>query len=328
MNDESRRVPVCVVDAFADEPLAGNPAGVVFDAESLDENQRQAIANELAVSETAFLEPADDADFRIQFFTPQQEVDLCGHATIGSLVAALETGRLTPGEALLETNVGELDVELEPDWTVWLDVDPPAIRSVDLEYDRVADTLGVNVAALEGMAADLPLAVASVGVDFLVVPISYLQDVARADPNPADVEELTESVDADGIHLITFDTLDPKSTVHGRVFAPGIGVPEDPVTGTACGSTAAYLVRYDAFQRTDPTRIGAEAGERDTGLGVAIDDGDPTRLQFEQGHFVDRPGKVQVIVDGTVRIGGRAVVSMTGELWVPDDEDDEIIESG
>jgi len=122
----------------------------------------------------------------------------------------------------------------------------------------------------------------------------------------AAIEAITEAHDVAGVYAFTFDALDAESTLHGRAFAPAIGVPEDPVTGTASGAVGAYLREVGAF------------------------DGDfPDELRFEQGHFLDRPGHVRVRVAGdVVRVGGEAVVSMDGELRVPaDDDSGEIIEA-
>lgn len=294
-------IRVLQVDAFTDEPLAGNPAGVVPDADGLEREQLQAIARELACSETAFLLESDVADRRLRYFTPTQEVDLCGHATIGAFVHLHEEG-LT-GTTTIETNAGILDIDLEDDGTVWMTQDEPELREVDVGYDRVAKALGVERAALEGARADLPLAVVSTGVPYLVVPVTYLSDVGNATPDQPAIETLTDDVDATGIYLFTFDTLGGDSTLHGRLFAPGAGIPEDPVTGTASGAVGAYLERYGAL---DPF---------------------PEECLFEQGHYANRPGLVRVRVGETIRVGGRGVAALDGMLRVPPAADDEIIEA-
>ncbi|WP_440765599.1 PhzF family phenazine biosynthesis protein [Natronorubrum sp. DTA7] len=296
-------IRILQVDAFADEPMAGNPAGVVPEADGLSDDQMQQIAAEMAVSETAFLSPSETADYRIRYFTPTQEVDLCGHATIGSFAHLYDEG-LEAGTYSLETNVGELEIELEPDGTVWMTQDTPQIREVDVGYDRVADALGVGQAALEGASDDIPLAVSSTGLPFLIVPITYLSDLGNADPDMHAIEDLTEAVDATGVYLFTFDALDRESTLHGRMFAPGAGVPEDPVTGTASGSVSAYLDRFGAF-----------------------DDDFPDELRLEQGHYVDRPGLVRARVGSAVQVGGRGVTVLDGSLVVPEDDEDEILEA-
>jgi PhzF family phenazine biosynthesis protein len=296
-------IRVLQVDAFTDEPLTGNPAGVVPNADGLSDDQMQAIAAEMAVSETAFLRSSEDADRRVRYFTPTQEVDLCGHATIGSF-AHLHDEDLEPGSTTLETNVGVLDIEVAADGTVWMTQDEPSIREVDVGYDRVANALGVDAAALEGASADIPLAVSSTGLPFLIAPITYLSDVGNAEPDMAAIEDLTDAVDAAGVYLFSFDALEPESTLHGRMFAPGAGVPEDPVTGTASGAVCAYLDRFGAF-----------------------DDDLPDELRLEQGHYVDRPGLVRVRLDDAVRVGGRGVTVLDGSIVVPEDAEDEILEA-
>lgn len=318
-------IRILQVDAFAAEPLAGNPAGIVPDADGLTDEQMQAIAREMALSETAFLTESADADRRVRYFTPAQEVDLCGHATIGSFVHLHEAGIVEPGTSTLEANVGVLEIDVEPDGTVWMTQDAPTIREVEVGYDRVADALGVDCEALDGIREDLPLAVASTGLAFLMVPIAYLDDVGNAEPDMSAIEALTDDVDATGVYLFTFDTLDAESTLHGRMFAPGAGVPEDPVTGTASGAVGAYLRRFGAFGADgDPILFGVG----DDSVAIRTGEEHPMpEMRLEQGHYVDRPGFVRVRVDDEVRVGGRGVVSLDGSLVVPETDDDDILEA-
>jgi PhzF family phenazine biosynthesis protein len=302
-----------LVDAFTDEPCAGNAAGVVPDASGLTDDQMQAVAAELGASETAFLRDSEDADRRIRYFTPTTEVDLCGHATIASHAHLFADGELDAGEHTLETNVGVLDIEVADDGLVWMTQNPPEIREVNVPYERVAEATGTDAAALRGASDDLPLAVADTGLPFLVVPITYLSDLGDADPDFDAVEALAEDVGAAGVYMFTFDTLAGDSTLHGRAWVPGAGVPEDPVTGTASGAAGAYLAHFGAF------------------------DGDiADEMRFEQGHFVDRPGTVRVRVDaedsgengvGAPAVGGAAVETFDGHLRLPAVEADDILEA-
>jgi len=347
---ETRRT--LLVDAFAAEPLAGNVAGVVPDAAGLSDDQMARIAAEIGASETAFLfdtdaagdnagggegtEGADDADDanapadeRLRYLTPSTEVDLCGHATVATYGALFAEGAIDAGDRTLRTNVGDLDITVDDDGTVWMRQNPPTVDVIDpdreagadpgreagadpgreagadLDADRLGDALGIDPAALRDVGADLPVAVASTGLPWLVVPVNFLERLGEAAPDMAAIEAISETCDVAGVYAFTFDSLAADSTLHGRAFAPAIGVPEDPVTGTASGAVGAYLREVGAF------------------------DGEfPDELRFEQGHFVDRPGHVRVRVDGdSVRVGGRAVVSMDGELRVPAADDDEIIEA-
>lgn len=301
---ETRRA--LLVDAFTSEPLCGNPAGVVPDADGLDAEQMQAIARELNASETAFLRSSDDADRRIRYFTPTQEVDLCGHATIASHAWLLEEGAIEAGTHTLETNVGVLDIETDiEDGTVWMTQDTATIERVELDYERVATALGADPATLTDVGADLPLATASTGLGFLVVPVNFLEAVSGLDPEMDAIAELAETLDVTGVYAFTFDALAAESTLHGRMFAPAAGVDEDPTTGTASGAVGAYLREMRAFD-----------GEL------------PEEMVFEQGHFVDRPGRVRVRARADpIEVGGRAVTALDGSLVVPETEDDDIIEA-
>ncbi len=328
---ETRRA--LLVDAFTDEPLAGNVAGVVPAADGLTGEEMGRIAAELGASETAFvLDGEDGTDERIRYFTPTTEVDLCGHATIASYAALFAENEVDSGDRTLRTNVGDLAITVESDGTVWMRQNPPTVdvlgggdedddtdSAAPLNADRLGDALGIDPAALRDIGADLPVAVASTGLPWLVVPVNFLQHLGRADPDAAAIEAISEECDVAGVYAFTFDTLEADSTLHGRAFAPAVGVDEDPVTGTASGAVGGYLRAVDAF------------------------DGEfPEELRFEQGHFLDRPGYVRVRVgavssgsDGasdvdlrgesaiSVAIGGEAVVSMDGALRLPADGDDE-----
>ena len=329
---DTRRVQL--VDAFTLEPMAGNPAGVVPDATDLTDDQMQAIAAELGASETAFVRPSDDADRQLRFFTPEREVDLCGHATVAAFASLYEQATVSADTYSVETGVGVLDVEIEPEGTVWLTQSPPAIRPVDLDVERVADALGLDTSALTEVGEDLPLSRVSTGFPFLVVPVGYFEQLSAVDPDLDAIESLCEDVDAEGLYAFTFDTLESAATLHGRAFVPLAGIPEDPVTGTASGAVAAYLRHHGALDQPDP-------------------------LVFEQGHFLGRPGTVLVRTghgDGSAddsgsagegdgdandrtdgesldptgtapSVGGRAVTVLDGDLTVPEPDDDDIIEA-
>jgi PhzF family phenazine biosynthesis protein len=297
-----------LVDAFADEPLAGNAAGVVPDADDLTDEQMRAIARELGASETAFVRDSDAADRRLRFFSPAAEVDLCGHATVAAHAHLRRAGALAAGEHTVETNAGVFDVEVTDEGVVWLAGAAPEVTAVEADLDRVGEALGIDPAALRDVGADLPVAVASTGLPYLVVPVNFLERLSGAAPDDAAVAALADEYDAAGVYAFTFDAIDRESTLHGRTFAPGLGIPEDPVTGTASGAVAGYCRAVGAF------------------------DGDPPdEVRCEQGHFVDRPGVVRVRFesgdDETVWVGGRAPTALDGRLSVPADEGDGIIEA-
>lgn len=313
-----------LVDAFTDEPLTGNAAGVVPDAGDLDDTQMQAVARELAVSETAFLSGHPDADRQIRYFTPTTEVDLCGHATVAAHAFLRERGRIEPGTHTLATNVGTLEIDVTDD-AVWMTQNSPTVYERPVGYDRLADALGTEPSAFAGVGDALPVAYASTGLPFLIVPVSFLDGLGGLTPDDDAVAALADDHDAAGVYAFTFDTLTAEATLHGRCFVPGAGVPEDPVTGTASGACGAYLDHFGAF-RAD----GADAATPG-GTDVSTAAGTPAEMVFEQGHYLDRPGRVRVRADagdgGAPAVGGSAVTAFEGTVRVPETDDDEIVEA-
>lgn len=295
---------VLVVDAFAAEPLAGTPVGVVPDAAELTADQRRAVASELGASHTAFVEGSDDADRRLRFFTGDGEVDRADHATVAAFAALAERGAIETGEYDVELSPSTRAIEVQDDGTVWVEQGTVETREVSLDHEDVASALGVDVASLRDVGADLPLAVADAGVPWLLVPVNYFQHISSLDADMAAIEALCREVEADGFYAFTFDTVGGGSTLHGRGFVPALGVDEEPVTGTAAGACAAYIR-----------------------LQGAIDD-TVEQVVVEQGHFLDRPGTVEVDTDGLESwVGGRAVTTLQGTMTVPEDDgDDDIIE--
>lgn len=290
-----------LVDAFTDRPLTGNAAGVVPDANDLSPDQMQAVARELSVSETAFVRDSTEADRAVRFFTPTQEIDLCGHATIGSHAALHADGIIDTGSHSLETAIGVIEIQVSEDGVVWMTQDSHRVEEVDIDVEELADVLDVPPAGISGV--DLPVAVASTGLSFLIVPVTFLELLGDATPDMDAIEDLADRFDASGVYAFTFDTIGPDSTLHGRCFLPGAGVPEDPVTGTASGAAAGYLRTVDAFESL------------------------PEEMLFEQGHFLDRPGHVHVQARDEIRVGGSAVTTLDGTLMIPAEDSDEILDA-
>ncbi|TDC30992.1 PhzF family phenazine biosynthesis protein [Micromonospora sp. KC213] len=198
-----------VVDAFTDEPFRGNPAGVVLLDEERDEKWMQAVASEMRHSETAFVSPADDGRWRLRWFTPTVEVDLCGHAT-------LATAHVLGGDSTFHTRSGQLTCSVSAQGWIEMDfpADPPAPSEPPPELTRALGD-GVTVVAVAR------------GVSDLLVEVAGPQDVRSVRP---DLAALTE-IPARGVIVTAFD--DVADRVVSRCFYPAVGVPEDPVTGSA-----------------------------------------------------------------------------------------------
>jgi PhzF family phenazine biosynthesis protein len=274
--------PVYHVDAFTDRPFGGNPAGVVLDAKGLSAGQMQMIARELKHSETAFILPSKSADYRIRFFTPAREVDLCGHASIATAWVLASEGHLKRGRAKQETNLGVLDLDIDRD-RVMMEQLPPKTEPVELNRTDLAGILGV-----EAVDSELPLQRASSGNWVLVVPMPGEKEINLCQPRFTDLAALNLELGVLGTHLFT---IEKGGRLYARHFAPAAGVNEDPVTGTANGALGGYLVLN----------------------GIAPG----PEFRVRQGDALGRPGELVVYATAKeIRVGGRAVILSRGSITV------------
>ncbi|HET9481381.1 MAG TPA: PhzF family phenazine biosynthesis protein [Candidatus Polarisedimenticolia bacterium] len=305
MTPPGREIPIVQVDAFTTTPFAGNPAGVVLQAADLTDAQMQAIAREMNLSETAFLLPASGAgaDLRIRWFTPALEVELCGHATVATFHAALEAGRLEPGRYRLECLSGILPVRLDRDEAaravVSMGLPVPAVEPVTLASCRVAEALRVETDDFDrrfGLMRAGP---------WLLAPMASLQVLGAMAPDFAALCALGSETGMGNTIALTTETVEASSAVHLRMFAPGYGIDEDPVTGSAQGPVAAWLARFGLITAGKP---GAD--------GIA-------RYVAEQGDAIGRAGRIRVeagFASGqldSVTISGRAVTVLRGTVILP-----------
>jgi len=214
------RIPLYQVDAFTDAAFGGNPAAVCLPDAPLDASLMQAIAREMNLSETAFVEPTDEhGTWRLRWFTPALEVRLCGHATLASAHVLLDTGG--PSPIRFTTMSGELVVEAEGDGRLRMDF--PAMPAEPMPPpDGLLSALGC-----EGV---VDTARGPVG-QYWLVEVSSQRAIAALDP---DFEALgrVELKDRVGV-AVTAPADDPDVDFVSRFFAPWAGIDEDPVTGSA-----------------------------------------------------------------------------------------------
>ncbi|MGR6321760.1 PhzF family phenazine biosynthesis protein [Micromonospora soli] len=198
-----------VVDAFTDEPFRGNPAGVVILDEKRDEAWMQAVASEMRHSETAFALPADGGWWHLRWFTPTVEVDLCGHAT-------LATAHVLGGHSRFRTRSGDLTCTVSPEG--WIEMDFPADPPTPVEAPPGLD---------RALGADVTVVAVARGVSDLLVEVAGPPDVRAVRPDLAALA----SIPVRGVIVTAYD--DDRDVVVSRCFYPAVGVPEDPVTGSA-----------------------------------------------------------------------------------------------
>ncbi len=293
-----KSVKIKQVDAFTKIPFGGNPAGVVTDALGVTEDDKQKIAKEMNLSETAFVSPSKVADFKVQFFTPRFEVDLCGHATIGTFSALYEEGKLEPDKNIFyqETKAGVLPVELTSinnEKVFMMTQAVPKFEDFELSKREVAELLGLD----EEELLDIPAMRVSTGLWWLVFGVKSLHKLMNARPDLKAIERISEQYKLIGITPFCLEVLDQKYSYHMRAIAPFVGIAEDPVCGTGNGSVASYIIQNGLLE-CDGT----------------ID------MIGEEGQEAGRPGCVYVSISkrngeiNQVKVGGTAVTVLEGEL--------------
>jgi trans-2,3-dihydro-3-hydroxyanthranilate isomerase len=294
------------LDVFTERRFGGNPLAVVLDADGLDGKQMQVIARELNLSETVFLlkpeNPAHSAKARI--FTPGRELPFAGHPTIGTavLLAELRNPLVNGGgDAIiaLEEGIGtvRVGVRLRAGQAPYAEFDAPKLPEMTgtlAARDRLADALGLLPREI-GFENHTPLRVAA-GNRFAFIPVVTIEAIARARLNSALWQGTFPQSEIDGIYLYTRQCVHTGSAFHARMFAPQLGVPEDPATGSAAVGFAGVVHQFDG-----------------------LPDGSHKRV-IEQGQEMGRPSAISLtlMVEGgkltTVRIGGHAVRVVDGKI--------------
>lgn len=282
-----------VVDAFTTEQFSGNQAGVaLLGAEDFpDEALMRALAGELKHSETAFVRQTGPAAFHIRYFTPAEEVDLCGHATIAAFTLLRERGVIAPGDCALHTRSGELEIGVSAD-AVWMDMAPPEIVR-DFTAEEGAELYrAYGLTPADDAPGLAPMAV-STGLRDILLPVRDKEALDRAEQDEGAVTKLSRRYGVVGVHMFCPGDA-PGVTARCRNFAPLYAIPEEAATGTSNGALTYYLYRAG---RLEP---GAEN-------------------RFIQGERMGKPSEILSRLtagDGgvKVRVGGRAVPVLRCEL--------------
>lgn len=318
-----KRVHIKQVDAFTETPMTGNPAGVVVDGLGLTHAEMQVIAREMSLPETAFILPASTkgADLRIRWFSPTVEVPLCGHATIASFHALAEEGLYGMSHDgtyrfNIETSSGTLPVTVEKSGAtvdVWLGLNLPAFTRATIQKLDVVRVLNIG---LDEFEPRLPI----VADRYLYVPLRRLHTIFALQPNLFAVSQFLANRSLSGICVFTTETVDRKSAVHSRFFAPNMGINEDPVTGSANGPLGVYLFENGALEGNGglsrPRRAAKKPAEEPP------DEDRQVTLIAEQGDAIGRKGRVRIrlVVHGNkvvaVSIGGRSITVFDGEMLI------------
>lgn len=289
------KINVNVLNAFPKTTNGGNPAGVVLKSNCLSENQMQSVAKQMGLSETAFVQNSSIADYKIQFYTPVSEVDLCGHATIASFALLFENRSISKGVYTLETKAGVLDIEVQNDSTVFMTQKLPEFLQV-IDKDEIAESLGIS---RECTSDTLPIQIVSTGLNDILVPVKNLNVLNNVIPDYKKISEVSEKYNAVGYHVFTLESQSSK-IAFCRNFAPLYEIDEEAATGTATGALSCYLYKYDIING-----------------GPVIDN-----LNFAQGYSMEKPSEIQakLIIENDeikeVWVGGKAKRVSIRELTV------------
>lgn len=275
---------VYLLNAFAKVEGGGNPAGVVLEADDLTDHEMLNIAREVGFSETAFVSSSELADFRVRFFTPAAEVDLCGHATIATFSLLFRMGIIRVEEYSQETKAGILKISVKEDGTIFMQQNCPIFGEI-IPLTDIADSLNITG---DDLVDNLPVQTVSTGLPDIIVPIQSLEILNAIQPDFAKVKELSQIYSVVGFHLFCLETLNDNSA-HCRNLAPLFDIEEEAATGTASGALASYLYKQGLINED-------QAGN----------------LVFEQGYSMNRPSEIKVKLEienekiKKVWVGGKA----------------------
>ena len=295
-------------DVFTDRLFGGNQLAVFLDGRGLSTDTMQAIAKEMNFSETTFVLPPDQAgtDARMRIFTPGEELPVAGHPTIGSTFALARAGVIERDRPSFVFGLGVGPTPVSLTWKgddlgfVWMTQGLPTFGEPITDPARAAAALSLSPAAVSGTGH--PIQIVSCAVPFLFVPMATRSDVDNAESNPGLLDQLLSDAGASahGVFIFSAQPGDRKSTVYSRMFAPELGIVEDPATGIASGPLGCYLVRHRIVPSDKASAMislqGAKMG-RPSYVHISID--------------ADKEGKI-----GGVRVGGEAVLAGEGTLYV------------
>ena len=296
------------LDVFTPRPFAGNQLAVFLDGRGLSADEMQAIAKEMNFSESTFVLPPEQAgtDMRVRIFTPGEELPMAGHPTIGTAFALAHAGSVDRSRQRVVFGLGVGPTPVDLSWGdsalafAWMTQLVPTFGpSLDVA-SLAAAALRLPAAAVAGTG--LPVQVVSCGVPYLIVPLESRAAVDSARLEATAYEKLGSETALGQIAIYLFTTeraASDSATVYSRMFAPTIGIGEDPATGSAAGPLGCYLVAH-----------------------AVIDSANAATIMNLQGVRMGRPSVIHMAIasDGPaitrVRVGGEAVLAGEGTLYV------------
>lgn len=279
-----------IADAFAEKAFGGNGAGVALVEEFPPADFMRRVDAELHFSETAFVKRLDETGFHIRYFTPTEEVALCGHATVAAFSALRQAGYIPDGDFALRTAAGELRVSVTES-CVFMDMAEPRVLGT-FSPEEASELYAACGLGGRDRPEDMEPMIVSTGLADILLPVKDRETLNGLSPCMERVEELSKKHSILSFHV--FCPGQAEVLAYCRDFAPVCGIPEEAATGTANGALTHYLARLG---RVTPGRENI----------------------IVQGEAMGRPSVVRSLVteQGLVRVGGGAVVLFRGELTDP-----------
>ena len=297
-----RKYNLYQIDSFTKEKFAGNPAGVITNADGLTDFEMQKIARELNNSETAFIFSSDNKEYdvHIRFFTPIAEVPICGHATIAAhYIRAIEK-QLNSTRVYHKTGAGILPVDIikeNEDYKIIMTQGKIEFGNIINGTSREQLLAALNIENSDLMP-DYKVQIVSTGHSKVMIGIKDIEMLHALQPNYDELSKLSKVIECNGYYVFTINPEENDILIHGRMFAPAIGINEDPVTGNANGPLGAYLVHHNLVKHNNKT----------------------FQFKAKQGEAINRSGIIEVEVEienqepVEVKISGSAVIVFQSEI--------------
>lgn len=244
-----------LTDVFTQHPFGGNQLAVCLNAEGLTTETMQALAREFNLSETTFVLPPEQPEhtYRVRIFTPGRELPMAGHPSIGTAYILARKGLIPLKEPetaiVLEEKVGPIPMRLSikdgAADSIQMQQPLPTFGPQFTDRATIARLLSIEDTDLH---PTLPLQAVSCGVPFLFVPVNSLEAIRKVRLRQDVWEQTLQPMEANQVFVFTQETERPDSTVHCRMFAPAMGIGEDPATGAAHGPLGSYLLSQHLIQ--------------------------------------------------------------------------------
>lgn len=259
-----KSIKVYHYDAFSKKPNKGNPAGVVLNGDDLTETEMQDVAFKVGFNETAFPIASDRADLRIRYFSPKQEMELCGHATMATIYALKTNGWLeNKTELTIETNAGVLPIRItkneQKEIHITMKQALPQFKKFEGSRYDLAKAIGIEEVDFDD---ELPIMYGSTGAWTLLIPIKSLDIFNKMEPNNKVFSSILNEIPNASVHPFCLESYYEEADMHGRHFSSTFsGTIEDPVTGTASGVMGAYFAKYIKKESDMPINLIVEQGQ-------------------------------------------------------------------